>query len=202
MLFPRWRWSCEECATPSLLPVEAQSVRFQCNRARWPIGRIGRKRPLRGLGGVGRRTGRQRAGPDHSERTTPRPGSWVAPGIWPKLKLTRSVNLLLPHSRRSPSAPVAWSEPALCHRTAFPAKGAKPGTYNGANWRRSRSLPSTVSPTTQKTKTALRGPGRLVGSRPGAALRPVANKLSARLSSHRPAHTSHSAPFLSQEVYT
>jgi hypothetical protein len=154
----------EECTTPAPPPVEAQSVRFQCNRARWPIGWIGRKRPLRGLGGVGRRTGRQRAGPDHSERTTPRPGSWVAPGIWPKLKLTRSVNLLLPHSRRSPSASVAWSEPALCHRTAFPATVAKSGTCNGPHWRRSRSRPLTVSPTTQKTKIAVFEPGRRLGS--------------------------------------
>ena len=160
----RMRWSWEECATPSLLPVEAQSVRFRCNWARWPIGRIGRKRPLRGLGGVGRRTGRQRAGPDHSERTTPRPGSWVAPGIWPKLKLNRSVNLLLPHSRRSQCAPVARSEPAFCHRTALPATVGKPGTCNGVHWRRSHSLLLTVSPTTQKTKIAVFEPGRRLGS--------------------------------------
>ena len=160
----RMRWSWEECATPSLLPVEAQSVRFRCNWARWPIGRIGRKRPLRSLGDVGRRTGRQGTGPDHSERTTPRPGAWVAPGIWPKLKLNRSVNLLLPHSRRSQSAPVARSEPAFCHRTALPATVGKPGTCNGVHWRRSHSLLLTVSPTTQKTKIAVFEPGRRLGS--------------------------------------
>ena len=64
-------------------PAAGRIVRFRCNRARWPIGKIVRKRPLRSLGDVRRRTGRQKAGPGHSECTTPRPGAWVAPGIWP-----------------------------------------------------------------------------------------------------------------------
>ena len=153
----RMRWSWEECATPSLLPVEAQSVRFRCNWARWPIGRIGRKRPLRSLGDVGRRTGRQGAGPDHSERTTPRPGAWVAPGIWPKLKLNRSVNLLLPHSRRSQSTRVVRSGAAICPRATFSAMAVTPGTRNGAHRQRSRNLPLTVSRPPRKLRLRFGG---------------------------------------------